>query len=255
MNIIRAVLFNIALAIWTVFIALLYIPTLISSRASRRVGRPWAKGTLLLARLICGIDYRILGENNIQHGPVIYASKHQSALEITILMSMFPAPAFVLKKALLYIPFFGTYLWRMQMIAIDRKAGASALKQMMGECIRAVRELRPIAIFPEGTRISAGEKGQYHPGVAAIYQQLKIPVVPVAVNTGLFWPRNRWHKKPGTAIIEFLPQIPPGLPARAFLRTLEESIETASRRLYESPPGDAPDHEKDIPYAPLRKKR
>ncbi len=224
----RAVLFNIALALWTVGIALAYLPCLLlSARHARKVGRPWARGCLWLVKRICRIDFRLEGTEYIRNAPVIYASKHQSALEIAVLMSLFPAPAFILKRSLLFIPFFGQYLWRMKMIAIDRKGGANAMKKMIKDCMEALHARRPLVIFPEGTRMPPGEKGRYHPGVASIYQLAKVPVIPVAVNTGLLWPKNRWIKNPGTATIRFLPPITPGLPPREFRRQLEGTIDSS----------------------------
>lgn len=232
MSTLRAILFNALMAAWTVLIALAYLPAFILSPiAASRVGRPWARGVLFLARHVCGMRFEITGHENVTRLPVIYASKHQSAFEIVVVMAMFPAPVFILKRELLFIPFFGQYLWRMGMVAIDRKGGAASMKSMLEQCARAVRELRPLVIFPEGTRLPPGTKGRYHPGVAAIYQHLKLPVVPVAVNTGTIWPRNRLDRRKGTATISFLHPIPPGLAPRQFLKQLEERIETASTAL------------------------
>jgi 1-acyl-sn-glycerol-3-phosphate acyltransferase len=137
-------------------------------------------------------------------------------------------PAFVLKRELLSIPLFGWYLRKVGMIAVDRAAGASALRNMARQASEAFAEGRSILIFPEGTRVPPGESRPYHPGVAALYTQLKVPVVPVALNSGLFWGRRSFVKRPGTVTVQFLPPIPPGLDRKAFMRELESRIEAAA---------------------------
>src|SRR6185437_7916480 len=117
------------------------------------------------------------------------------------------------------------------MIGIDRSAGAAALKAMLAAAGRARDQGRPILIFPEGTRTAVGTRIPYQPGVAALYRQLRLPLVPVAVNSGLFWGRRRFIRRPGRIIVEILPALPPGSDRRAILRLLEERIEAATDRL------------------------
>ena len=229
---IRCLLFNLTYFLWSMAASILFAPLFaISPRVAQRVGSPWAKGVLLLARLFCGITYEVRGAENIPARPAIYASKHQSAWDTMIFLILLPRTAYVLKRSLLRIPLWGWYLWRMKMIAIDRDGGSSSMKQMIKDSKEAINDGRPIVIFPEGTRTPAGTTGQYHPGVTALYSFLKVPVVPVALNSGVSWAKDSFLKKPGKIIIEFLPAIE-GVPKDAFLPQLQERIETASRRLY-----------------------
>jgi 1-acyl-sn-glycerol-3-phosphate acyltransferase len=140
-------------------------------------------------------------------------------------------PGHVFKRELLWIPVYGWYLWRSGGISIDRTGGAGALKRMIAAARQTIAEGRHIVIFPEGTRVPVGERKPYHPGVAALYSQLKVPVVPVALNSGLFWGRRSFLKKPGRIVLEFLEPIPPGLRRREFLEVLEQRIEPASLAL------------------------
>ena len=163
--------------------------------------------------------------------PVIIASKHQSAWDTIVYFVLFDDPAYVLKRELLAIPIIGWYLRRTGMIAIDRKGGAGALRRMVAEARAAADAKRPIVIFPEGTRTAPGAKRAYHPGVAALYGKLGLPVVPVALNSGLFWPRRGFVKRPGRIVLEFLPPIAPGMELEVFATALNEAIETASTEL------------------------
>lgn len=230
---IRSIAFNIAFFAWAFISAILFIPFfVISSRASLNAGKPWADFSLLLARIFCGITYEVRGRENIQTTPVIYASKHQSAWDTIIFLNLFPNVAYVLKKELLRLPFWGWYLWRMKMIAIDRSAGASSIKQIIRDGKAALAEGRPIVIFPEGTRKNLGAEPDYQAGITALYSSLATPVVPVALNSGVYWGKNAFFKTPGTIVIEFLPPIPAGLPKKEFIERLQETIETASHKLF-----------------------
>ena len=228
----RSLAFNIAFFAWAFISAILFIPFFIASpKAVRKVGSWWAYPCLWLARVLCGIKYEIRGRENIQQIPVIYASKHQSAWDTIIFLTLLPNMAYVLKKELLKLPFWGWYLWRMQMIAVDRGAGASSIKQLVRDGKTAIAEGRPIVIFPEGTRTKPNTKPNYHAGVTAMYSALGIPVIPVALNSGSYWGKNAFFKKSGTIIIEFLPPIPPNLPKKEFAERLERDIESASEKL------------------------
>lgn len=229
---IRSIAFNIAFFAWAFISAILFAPLfIISSHASLYAGKPWADLSLVLARFFCGIKFEVRGRENIQNTPVIYASKHQSAWDTIIFLNLFPNVAYVLKKELLRLPFWGWYLWRMRMIAIDRSAGASSIKQIIRDGKAALAEGRPIVIFPEGTRKKLGSEPDYQSGITAMYSSLAVPVVPVALNSGVYWGKNAFFKTPGTIIIEFLPPIPPGIPKKEFIIRLQNDIETASNKL------------------------
>ncbi|NBO18009.1 MAG: 1-acyl-sn-glycerol-3-phosphate acyltransferase [Proteobacteria bacterium] len=228
----RSLAFNIAFFCWAMLSAILFSPLfLISSRASLKAGHPWAMGSLWLVRIICGIKYEIRGRQYLREGSAIYASKHQSAWDTIIFLTLMRHPAYVLKRELLRIPLWGWYLWRMKMIAIDRSAGGAGLKDMLRQSKSALADGRNIVIFPEGTRIKVGAQSHYHPGIVAMYSQCKVPVVPVALNSGCFWGRNAFLKRPGKIVMEFLPPIPPGQPKDQFLTQLQHTIETATNRL------------------------
>lgn len=232
MNLIRSVVFNILFTLWALLASIIFAPLfLISRSASLKCGHPWAKGALLLARVILGIKHEIKGIEHLTNGPVIYASKHQSAWDTCIFLTLLDKPCYVLKRELLRIPFWGWYLWRMGMIAIDRSAGASTIKQMLKDSKARLNEGRTIIIYPEGTRTRPGSAPHYHPGVVALYSSLGVPVIPVALNSGLFWGKNAFVKKPGTITLQFLPPIPPGLKKDEFRTRLEHDIETASNQL------------------------
>jgi 1-acyl-sn-glycerol-3-phosphate acyltransferase len=230
----RSLIFNICFFLWAMLAAILFAPLFITStHAAQKVGKPWAKGALFLAKYICNITYEIRGREHLLSGPTIYASKHQSAWDTIIFLTILNRPAYVLKRSLLRIPLWGWYLWRMQMIAIDRSAKASAMKDMIKQSRAALKDGRQIVIYPEGTRTKPGAPPAYHPGVTALYSFLNVPVVPSALNSGYYWGKDSFLKRPGKIIIEFLPAIAPGADKAEFAATLKKTIETASQRLLE----------------------
>jgi len=232
MTTIRSLLFNLLFALWTALIFIFSLPTLVLPRsAAWWMGGLWVRGALLLLRATVGLGHQVRGAEHRVTGPAIYAAKHQSAWDTLVFPLLLDKPAYVLKRELIGVPLFGSYLKRCGMIPVDREGGGSALKQLLRAARTAVAQGRSILIYPEGTRMPPGERRPYHPGVAALYGDLGVPVVPVALNSGLFWGRRAFHKKPGTITIEFLPPIAPGLPRREFMRELQERMEGASQRL------------------------
>jgi 1-acyl-sn-glycerol-3-phosphate acyltransferase len=190
---------------------------------------------LWLAAVIAGITWEVRGSHHIPAGPALFAFKHQSAWETLAVPVLLPAPAMVIKRELFWVPFYGWFAKRAGMIGIDRSAGSRALRRMLQAARRAKADGRPVVIFPQGTRtvprIRGGAAKPYQPGVAALYGELDLPAVPVALNSGLFWGRRAFRKEPGRIIVEYLPPIAPGLAKREFLRRLEGAIEQASARL------------------------
>jgi 1-acyl-sn-glycerol-3-phosphate acyltransferase len=228
----RSALFNALFWIWIAVLGLCALPiSCVYQPFTYRVARTWARGTLWLLRVLCGITYEVRGREYIPHGTCIVASKHQSAWDTVIFWLVLDDPAYVLKRELIFFPVFGWYLLLLKSIYIDRKSGSAALKRMLRESKDRVAAGRPIVIFPEGTRTAPGASTTYHPGVAALYNSLGLPVVPVALNSGLYWPKNAFVKTPGKIIVEFLPAIAPGLKGRDFLAKLQETVEGASRAL------------------------
>ncbi|KIL97967.1 1-acyl-sn-glycerol-3-phosphate acyltransferase [Paramagnetospirillum magnetotacticum MS-1] len=232
MTVLRSALFILFTWVWTLVLSLLYLPLLAMPRkAMRPAVRLWLKGMLGALRLIAGLSWELRGAGNLPTGPLIIASKHQSAFETFVFHLLLNDPAYILKRELLWIPFFGWYLGKSGVIAIDRSAGTKALKAMVKGAEEAVAEGRPVVIFPEGTRAAPGAKLPYHSGVAMLYGALKVPVIPIALNSGLFWRRRGFAKKPGTLTLEALEPIAPGMDRKAFMAELESRIETASDRL------------------------
>lgn len=186
---------------------------------------------MFLARVIVGIRYEVKGWENVPEGACIIAAKHQSAYETCLLHILFKNPAIVLKKELTRIPIWGWYAQASGLIPVDRKGGAKSLKIMKKACDDAVSAGRKIVIFPQGTRVPPGVKKPYKVGVVALYQDLQLPIVPVALNSGLFWPKGEWIKKPGTVTVQFLTPIPPGLTRSQMMKRLEAITEEASDHL------------------------
>ncbi len=192
----------------------------------------WARLLRFLSRWVLGIRFVIIGEENIPDGPAVIAVKHQSAWETAVFPLLLPNTVYVLKKELLSIPIWGWCARKVRSIAVDRSGGGAALKQMLAETKERLQEGRRVVIFPEGTRVSPGESRPYHPGIAAIYRATDVPVVPVALNSGLFWGRRSVGKKyPGVITVEFLPPIEAGLDRAVFMDQLKTCIETATEKL------------------------
>jgi 1-acyl-sn-glycerol-3-phosphate acyltransferase len=194
-------------------------------------GRLWAKIVLFLLRAIVGLDGEVRGRERLPAGPSIIAMKHQSAWDALILPIVLGDPAVVIKRELLFVPFYGWYAVRAGSIAIDRKAGGAALRRIVAAARRVTAEGRSVVIFPEGTRTAPGQRLTYQPGVAALYQALHLPLVPAAVNSGLYWGRRSFVKRPGRITLEFLEPIPPGLSRRQLMPELEKRIEAATSAL------------------------
>lgn len=197
----------------------------------------WLRTIEWIERHIGGITWRVIGREHIPRGACIIAAKHQSAWETFKLHLLFGDPAIVLKQELLEIPVWGWYLRRSGMIPIDRAGRSKALTGMMQAARKAAQDGRKIVIFPQGTRIVPGEQKPYRPGIAALYQELKLPIVPMAHNSGLLWPRRGFVKKPGVITVEFLPLIPPGLPREVMMERLKAGLEAATDRLTGAAPG------------------
>lgn len=236
----RCLLFNFMFyVIWTPLICIGGMPSLLLPRKYPvAVSRLYLDGVYYLEKWILGLDYELRGLENRPPDGTAYlaAAKHYSAYETTKLLRLFGDPTIILKKELLYLPLFGWYLKRLEVIALDRGNRESATKSLYDGARRMRDQHRPIAIFPQGTRVAltaTPKEKPYKGGIAKLYTELNMPILPVALNSGLYWPRNSFWKKPGKVIIEYLPMIPPGLPAQDVMKMLEDQIETASNRLVE----------------------
>ncbi|CCG08112.1 lysophospholipid acyltransferase family protein [Pararhodospirillum photometricum] len=237
MRLVRSLVFNIFYVLWTVVVGLVGLPVLVYSNKTghrllvQRVARVWVRGFLGAARWLLNLTFEVSGLENIPEGPVIFASKHQSAFETFLFHHLFDDPAYVLKKELVDIPLLGWYFQGTGMISVDREAGASALKSMVRDARAALDRGSKLVIFPEGTRVPVDSDRPYQPGIIALYTQTGAPVVPIALNSGVFWPRNSFMKRPGVISIEFLPPIAPGGQRKAFLDDLRGRIEARTKEL------------------------
>ena len=228
---VRSLAFNLCFYAATTLIAFGGLPTLVSGRAVMRLARLWGRVTLWLLRVVAGTRVEFRGLENIPAGAMLVGAKHQSALETLALCTVFPEFAYVLKRELLFIPLIGWFLSRSGMVAIDRSKGARAMSLMNAAAADAITQGRQLIVFPEGTRTAPGADPAYKQGLSHLYAALSVPCLPVALNTGLYWPRRSFVRRPGTTVIEFLPPIPPGLARTDFLDLVQDHIETASRAL------------------------
>lgn len=232
MNVLRSITFAIAFYGWAALLSPFYLPLMLASRRFFwRCCLSWCRSCLAIIRAITGIDYEVRGAERLPARPVIIASKHQSAWDTLIFNVLVLDCAYVVKRELFWFPFFGWFIWRVGMIGIDRKAGTSSIKRLVTECRDRLESGRSVVIFPQGTRTSPGAKQPYLPGAAAIYAQCNTTVVPVALNSGTYWPRRRFRKFPGRIVVEFLEPIEPGMDRRQFSSLLESRIESATERL------------------------
>ncbi len=226
----RSILFQIYFALVSVVMNVGWLPALLGPRSWSVKGiEIWGRLTLWGLKVICGLRYEVRGREHMPAGPCIVAGKHQAMWDTVTLPVVVKDPALVLKRQLLNVPFYGWYARKTKMIALDRSAHASALRELLRQAKDRLAAGRSVAIFPEGTRKKPGAPTDYKPGVAAIYTQLGVPCAPFALNSGHYW--RGWKRYTGTIVIEFLPAIPPGLKRAAFMTELETRIEAATAAL------------------------
>jgi 1-acyl-sn-glycerol-3-phosphate acyltransferase len=243
----RSLAFNIAFVAATIVIGLAGLPVLLlPRRANMRFGTLWARAVLRLLRALTGISGDVRGRAQVPEGACLIAMKHQSMWDTLMLPIVLGDPAVVIKRELLFVPFYGWYSARAGSIFIDRKGGAAALRRMVAAARAAAAAGRPVVIFPQGTRVAPGAPVPYQPGVAALYQALKLPLVPAAVNSGLHWGRRSFLKRPGRITMEFLPPIPPGLARPHLMAELERRIETATIALASEAAAGADPNSSDV---------
>jgi 1-acyl-sn-glycerol-3-phosphate acyltransferase len=230
---VRSFLFNLAFYAVSAIMMIGALPLLAlgSRRANRSAMLLWTRVVLFLLRTLAGTRWEVRGLDNIPPGGAILAAKHQSAFETFALFPYVDGLTVVMKRQLMFIPLFGWYANKTGMIAIERKRGSATLRALVGQVREAMARGWRILFFPEGTRRTPGAEPAYQVGVAHLYRALNTAVVPVAHNSGLYWPRRKFLHYPGVVIVEFLPPIAAGMPPREFLKALEIAIETASDRL------------------------
>jgi len=231
-TVIRSVVFNVAFYVVLIVYLIIALPSLLLPRGVLLwMVRNWSNINLALLRIICGLHCEFRGLEKIPQGAALIASKHQSLWETFALITVLKDPAYILKRELMWIPFFGWCAWKAEMIPVDRGARSAALAAMTARAKIETGKGREIIIFPEGTRRAPGAEPKYKFGVAFLYEQLGIPCVPVALNSGLFWPRRSFMRYPGTVRVEFLDPIVPGLDRQVFFDKLQVEMEAATARL------------------------
>jgi 1-acyl-sn-glycerol-3-phosphate acyltransferase len=231
----RSLVYNVLFYLLLLFWMIVAIPTLVMPpRAFMAIAKAWARSSVWLMRVVCNtkVDYR--GLEKIPPGPLIVASKHQSMWETFALLQFFDRPLFIYKRELGFIPMFGWYLVKSKMIGVDRSGGMRSLMEMARRAPQEVRSGRQLIIFPEGTRTAVGAPPDYKTGVGQIYVNSGVSCVPVALNSGLFWPRRTFMRYPGTLVVEFLDPLPPGLTRKDFVERISTSIEAATNRIVEA---------------------
>lgn len=232
MNVIRSALFNAIAGAWTVFLAFAYIPLYFAPRpVLHRAVRWWIHTLFFLQRSLLRLDFEFRGRDRLPAGACIIASAHQSAWDTIAFYALLEDPSFVLKKELYSVPLFGAYAAKCGMIAIDRKGGAGAVRRMLRAVADRLADGRPVVIFPGGTRSNPDEVADLKSGINALYRHCGVPVVPVSLNSGVFWGRRSFVKKPGVIVAEFGEPIPPGLSGDAFDERLAQAIRDGNRRL------------------------
>jgi 1-acyl-sn-glycerol-3-phosphate acyltransferase len=230
----RSLLYNVLFYLLLIFWLIVAIPTYLMPRwAIMKIARNWARSSIWLLRVVCKTRVEYRGLEKIPKGPLIVASKHQSMWETFALLQFFDQPLYIFKRELKWIPLFGGYLIKSNMIGIDRSAGGRSLLRMARRAGEEVRRGRQLIIFPEGTRVPVDAPPNYKTGVAQIYVDCGVPCLPVALNSGLFWPRRTFMRYPGTLVVEFLDPLPPGLSRREFITRVSSVIEGATGRLVE----------------------
>ncbi len=228
----RSLVFNILFYVVLAFWVLLGIPTYLMPRwAILSIAKNWGLSSIWLMRVICNTKVEYRGLEKIPQGPLIVAAKHQSIWETFALLQFFDQPLYILKRELRWIPLFGWYLVKADMIGVNRSAGGRSLLEMAKAARDEVQRGRQLIIFPEGTRRAVGAEPRYKLGVGQVYADCDVTCLPVALNAGLFWPRRSFMRYPGTIIVEFLDPLPPGLPRGEFIKQVSTAIETATDRI------------------------
>ena len=230
--VLRSAVFTAWLYLTMAGLATVATPLLLASRATAwRLVRLWARGVLWGLRSICGVRVEVRGREHLPSGPALVASKHQSMLDTIAPLGHLADPAYVLKRELMGLPFFGWWAGKLEMLPIDREGGSTALRALVHGARNRLGEGRQVVIFPEGTRAEPGAPPDYKPGVAGLYRELDGPCTPVATNSGVHWPPHGFLRFPGLVVYEFLPPIPAGLKRASFMAVLEDRIEEATGRL------------------------
>ncbi|MGN0919490.1 MAG: lysophospholipid acyltransferase family protein [Alphaproteobacteria bacterium] len=230
---IRSVLFLITFYLFTACLFILMLPALfLPRRVEYAFLYFWTKGARALLWVFCGIKIKVKGLENLpKKNGYIVASKHESAMETVLFHSLIPNVFYIFKQELLWVPIANLHAMKTGCIAIDRSAGGSAMRSMLEKTKKHLSEGLNLVIFPEGTRVAPDAPTKCAPGIAFLYANCDVPVVPVALNTGYCWAKNKTLKKAGTVTVSFLPALEPGLEKREFLHQLDTALEAEQNKL------------------------
>ncbi len=230
MQMIRSLIFNVQMYIAMLVVGVVYLPWVLISPAGAHAGcHAYSRWVIWSLNWIVGLRIEVRGTPPTDD--VMVAAKHQSFLDILAIYNAMPRGKFIMKRILMYAPIIGQYGLRIGCIPVDRGKRGAAIKKMLEDVKSGRRDGGQLIIYPQGTRVAPGEKRPYKIGTSALYDQLGQACVPVATNVGVFWPKRGITRKPGVAVVEFLPRIEPGLGKDAFMERLERDIETSSDAL------------------------
>jgi 1-acyl-sn-glycerol-3-phosphate acyltransferase len=230
--VVRSIVFNVLFYFNLTFLMIVTLPTwFLPQWYPVQMSKLWGTTSLWLLRVICGVKVEWRGLEKLPPGAVIVAAKHQSAWDTFALITRLDNPTAVVKRELMWIPLFGWYMWRCGIIPVDRGAGREVMARLIERTRAAMRRGQQLVLFPEGTRRAPGAEPDYKLGIVQIYAACETPCVPVALNSGLFWPRRSFLRYPGTIVVEILDPIPAGLQRGAFFRRMTQEIEAATARL------------------------
>jgi 1-acyl-sn-glycerol-3-phosphate acyltransferase len=211
-------------------LALVFAPwALFSRRGAYKAMHAYCAWVILTARVLCGLKSEVRGQPPT--GECVIAAKHQSFLDIILIFHAVPAGKFIMKRELIYTPFLGQYALKIGCVPVNRGKRGAAITRMKADVARGATEPGQLIIYPQGTRVAPGDAKPYKVGTGLLYEQLEQPCYPVATNVGLLWPKRGILRKPGLAVVEFLPPIAPGLKVPEFMARLEAEVETHSNRL------------------------
>ncbi len=226
----RSLAFNTSMYLAMAVMSVAFLPLALASRAGARLAcRTYCRYVIWTARWMVGLRVEVRGTPPT--GEVLVAAKHQSFFDILVIFHALPRPKFIMKRELLFAPILGQYAWRIGCVPVNRGKRGAAIAQMLADVARGAADAGQLVIYPQGTRVAPGATAPYKVGTALLYDQLGQPCVPVATNIGVFWPKRAVLRRPGTAVVEFLSPLPPGLPKDAFLVQLEQGIENRSNAL------------------------
>ena len=225
-----SLIFIVQMYVAMLVIAVVFAPwALVSRNGAFAACHTYCAWVILTARILCGLRAEVRGTPPT--GEVVVAAKHQSFFDILVIFHAIPRGKFIMKRELIYTPFLGQYAQRIGCVFVDRGKRGAAIARMKADVTKSTADPGQLVIYPQGTRVAPGVDRPYKMGTGLLYEQLGQPCVPVATNVGVFWPKRGILRKPGVAVVDFLPAIPPGLPIADFMKRLESDIETTSNAL------------------------